>query len=118
MYIHVCTRIYSSVFGFGPGFVGGFNILLYKWSPKVRDCDIIIEWSIFWTLSNVLPITAAARSKAWTVYAHSNAGIVGSYPTQGMDVCVCVYSVFVLFCVQVEALRRADPRPRSPTDCV
>jgi hypothetical protein len=26
-----------------------------------------------------------------------------------MDVCVCVYFVFVLFCVYVEALRRADP---------
>jgi hypothetical protein len=26
-----------------------------------------------------------------------------------MDVCVCVYSVFVLFCMWVAALRRADP---------
>jgi hypothetical protein len=26
-----------------------------------------------------------------------------------MDVCVCVYSVFVFFCVQVAALRQADP---------
>jgi hypothetical protein len=52
----------------------------------------------------------AARSKAWTVFASSNTGIVGSDPTQGMDVCI-VYlcSVFVLFCVQVAALRRADP---------
>jgi hypothetical protein len=31
---------------------------------------------------------------------------------------VCVYSVFVLFFVQVAALRWAEPRPRSPTDCV
>jgi hypothetical protein len=38
-----------------------------------------------------------------------NTGIMDSNPTQGMDVCVCIYSVFVLFCVQVEALRRADP---------
>jgi hypothetical protein len=30
----------------------------------------------------------------------------------------CVYSVFVLFCMQVAALRRADPGPRNPTDCV
>jgi hypothetical protein len=52
------------------------------------------------------PITVAARSKAWTVFARSNTEIVGSNPTQGMDVCiVCVYSVFVLFCVLVEALR-------------
>jgi hypothetical protein len=36
----------------------------------------------------------AARSKAWTVFARSNAEIVGSNPTQGMD--VCVYCVFVL----------------------
>jgi hypothetical protein len=33
------------------------------------------------------------------VFARSNAGIVGSNPTQGMDVCVCFYSVFMLFCV-------------------
>jgi hypothetical protein len=26
-----------------------------------------------------------------------------------MDICVCVYSVFVLPCVQVAALQRADP---------
>jgi hypothetical protein len=38
----------------------------------------------------------AARSEAWTVFARSNAGIVGSNPTQGMDVCVYVYSVFVI----------------------
>jgi hypothetical protein len=35
-----------------------------------------------------------------------------------MDVCVCVYTVFVLSCVQVAALRRVDPLPRSPTDCL
>jgi hypothetical protein len=37
-----------------------------------------------------VPITVAARSKAWTVFALSNAGIVGSNPTQGMYVYVCV----------------------------
>jgi hypothetical protein len=41
-----------------------------------------------------MPITVAARSKALTAFARSNAGIVGSYPTRGKD--VCVYSVFVL----------------------
>jgi hypothetical protein len=46
------------------------------------------------------PVTVDAHSKAWTVFARSNAGIVGSNPTQGTDVCVvCVYSVFLLFCV-------------------
>jgi hypothetical protein len=58
---------------------------------------------------NTGPITESARSKAWTFFAHSNAGIVGSNPTQDMDVCVCVYFVFVLSCVQVAALWRTDP---------
>jgi hypothetical protein len=30
------------------------------------------------------------RSKAWTVFARSSTEIVGSNPTWGMDVCVCV----------------------------
>jgi hypothetical protein len=45
---------------------------------------------------------------AWTVFARSNTGIVGSNLTRGW-MSMCVYSVFVLFCVQVAALRRADP---------
>jgi hypothetical protein len=31
---------------------------------------------------------------------------------------VCVYSVFVLSCVEVAALRWADPPSKDPTDCV
>jgi hypothetical protein len=31
---------------------------------------------------------------------------------------VCVYSVFVLFYVQVAALRRAYPHPKGLTECV
>jgi hypothetical protein len=49
------------------------------------------------------PITVAARSKAWTVFYRTNTGIVCSNPIRGMDVCER------LFCVQVEALRQADP---------
>jgi hypothetical protein len=55
----------------------------------------------------------APRFKAWTLFARSNADIVGSNPTQGMDVCVCVYSE----CMQ----RPWDgliTRPMSPTVCV
>jgi hypothetical protein len=44
-----------------------------------------------------VPVTVAARPRAWTVFARSDAVIVGSNPTQGMDVgvwmrlfCVCV----------------------------
>jgi hypothetical protein len=39
----------------------------------------------------------------------SNAGTVGSNPSRGMDVCVWVYSVFMLSYVYVAALRLADP---------
>jgi hypothetical protein len=39
------------------------------------------------------PVTVAARSEAWTVFALSNAGIVGSNPTQGVDVCAFVLCV-------------------------
>jgi hypothetical protein len=43
------------------------------------------------------PVTVAAQSKEWTVFARSKAGVVGSNPTRGMD--VWVYYVFVLSCV-------------------
>jgi hypothetical protein len=47
---------------------------------------------------NKLPVTVAERSKACTVFARSEAGFVGSNPTQVMDVwCVCTR----LFCVCV-----------------
>jgi hypothetical protein len=56
------------------------------------------------------PITVATRYKAWTVFARSNTVIIGSDPAQNMHVCiVCIYSVFVLSCVQVATLRWADP---------
>jgi hypothetical protein len=41
--------------------------------------------SAFW---DTTPITVAAWSKAWTIFARSNTGIVGLNPTQGMNVCV------------------------------
>jgi hypothetical protein len=45
------------------------------------------------------PITEVTRSKAWTVFARSNTGIVGSNPTRGMDVCVRLFCVCVVLCV-------------------
>jgi hypothetical protein len=64
------------------------------------------------------PITVVAPSKAWTVFARSDAGMVGSNPTQRMDVCIlCVYSV--LPSVLVEALQRADhPSKESYRQCI
>jgi hypothetical protein len=45
------------------------------------------------------PITVAARSEARTVFARSNAEIVGSNPTQGMVVCARLFCVFIVLCV-------------------
>jgi hypothetical protein len=62
---------------------------------------------------NYCKVTVAERSKACTVFAGSEAGIVDSNPTQGIDVsCLCVWGVFCV-CVQVEALRRADHPPKE-----
>jgi hypothetical protein len=38
----------------------------------------------------------AAWFNAWTLFARSNAGIVGSNPTQGMDVCLHLFCVYVV----------------------
>jgi hypothetical protein len=42
-------------------------------------------------------VTVAERSKACTVSARSEAGIVGSNPTQGMMFGVCVCALFSVF---------------------
>jgi hypothetical protein len=68
-----------------------------------------------------MPVTVTERSKACTVFASSEARIVVSNPTQGMDVwrlCVCVRAclrecAFFYLCLQVEALRRAYHTPKE-----
>jgi hypothetical protein len=50
------------------------------------------------------PITVAARSEAWTVFARSNAGIVSSNPTRGMDVSVRLFCL----CFSVRRLQPCD----------
>jgi hypothetical protein len=45
------------------------------------------------------PITVTARSKASTVFARSNTGIVDSNTTRGMDVCVRLFRVCVVLCI-------------------
>jgi hypothetical protein len=42
-----------------------------------------------------VPVTAGERSKACTVFARLEAGIVGSNATQGVDVWCVSFSVFV-----------------------
>jgi hypothetical protein len=47
----------------------------------------------------IQPITAAVPSKASTVFARSNIGVVGSNPTRDTDVCVRLFCVCVILCV-------------------
>jgi hypothetical protein len=44
------------------------------------------------------PITVVTRPKAWTVFARSNTGIVGSNPTSGTDVWVRLFCVRAVLC--------------------
>jgi hypothetical protein len=54
---------------------------------------------------NRATVTVAERSEACTVFARSEAGIVGFRAWKfGVCVCMCICCV----CVQAEALRRAD----------
>jgi hypothetical protein len=77
-------------------------IFRLKWYKTAADNYVLLYYGV--------PIRRAERSKAWSVFTRSKAETVGSNSTQVMDVCiVCVCSAFVLFCVQIEALRRADP---------
>jgi hypothetical protein len=50
----------------------------------------------------------AASSKTRIVFAHTNAGIVGSNAAQGMDVCLYLFWVCVVLCVG-SGLARVDP---------
>jgi hypothetical protein len=63
----------------------------------MRPQDRGIQVVIMRPLIALSPVTVAARSKAWTIFARSESGIVGLNPTQNMDVCyVCVFIQFVL----------------------
>jgi hypothetical protein len=47
-----------------------------------------------------MPVTVVERSKSCTVFARSDAGIVGLNPTQGMDVW-CLYVFILCLCCSV-----------------
>jgi hypothetical protein len=53
------------------------------------------NYSNFIPVSYLKPVTVAVQSKAWTVFARSNARIMGSNPTQDMVVCLCLFCVCI-----------------------
>jgi hypothetical protein len=77
---------------------------------------------IFYFLPSTQPFlsdTVAEGSKACTVFARSEARIVGSNRTQGTDVW-CVYAFILCLCCPVYRQGPCDElitRPRSPTVC-
>jgi hypothetical protein len=76
-------------------------------STSRKEIELIFFIFILWL------ITVAGRSKAWTVFVHSNTGIAGSYPTSGMDVYVRVFCVCVVLCAV-----SGFPTGRSPVQGV
>jgi hypothetical protein len=58
------------------------------------------------------PITVTVLSKAWTLFARSNTGVMGSNPTRGMDVCVRFFCICAVLCAG------SGLSTGSPTDCV
>jgi hypothetical protein len=61
-------------------------------------CPITDLFDILYRQSFSSPITVAARSKAWTVFSRSNAGIMSSNPTRGMDVCMRLFCLCCFVC--------------------
>jgi hypothetical protein len=58
------------------------------WVHLAQDVDMVM---------NLHPVTVAEQSKACTAFTLSEAGIVGSNPTQVMDVW-CVYAFILCLC--------------------
>jgi hypothetical protein len=42
---------------------------------------------------------SSARSKAWTVFVLTNAVVVSSNPSRGMDICVRLFCVYVVLSI-------------------
>jgi hypothetical protein len=55
------------------------------------------KFNIYYLLL-LLPVTVAARSEAWNIFARSSTGIMGSHPARGMDVCLRLFCVCVVPC--------------------
>jgi hypothetical protein len=65
-----------------------------NYTPMTFKIEILSCYGNIRILIDVAPTEVAARSEAWSVFVSSNTGIVGSNPTQGMDVyafilCLC-----------------------------
>jgi hypothetical protein len=75
-------------------------VILRRFSGTARTSVTLnmINKEILMTEEKRLPITVAALSKVYNVFAYPNSWILGSNPTQVMDVCVRLFCVCVVLC--------------------
>jgi hypothetical protein len=79
--------------------------VLFNSLAEVREGEPSVLVAIYLSWINMVPILlhadhSATQSEAWNVFGLWNAAIVGSNPTQNMDVyIVFVHSIFVILCV-------------------
>jgi hypothetical protein len=78
---------------------------IFVWASNLPECW---KWEI--------PV--AALSKVWTVFSRLNSGILGSNPTQGIDVYVRLFCVWVVLFVGNGLAMGLIACPRNPIDCV
>jgi restriction endonuclease S subunit len=83
--------IYIYIYRYKYTFFSDNYFVLKVLNDKHKGTSFLL--AIICGIGNKRPSSVAARSKAWTVFALSNARIVGSNPTQGMDVCAFILCV-------------------------
>ena len=86
-----------------------FSLLCTVWKNWMKDCisgALCPRFRFSWTAKPPIPLSA--RSKAW-VCGCSLAGIVGSNPSLGVDVCL----LWVLCVARLRSLRRAGRSSRG-----
>jgi hypothetical protein len=81
----------------------GKGRLLHEWTYRptfLPSDERFMHFNFYLSSPSVtyMPITVAARSKAWTVFARLNTWVVDSNPTRGMDVCVGLFCIHVVLC--------------------
>jgi hypothetical protein len=64
---------------------------LYRFATKYSAAEVMSSW---YEYNNFISITVAVRFKAWFIVACSDAGVVSSNSSRGMDIYMCVYSFF------------------------
>jgi hypothetical protein len=99
--------------------------------PKF-DRFLYSMYGLFCCLIDYVPIAVAERSKAWTAFAWSNTGVLGSNSVTGMEVRVCLFSLCVVLYVGSDLAmgwspvqwalsmsidRKNEQRPRSNKGC-